>query len=329
MAVIHGKTATQHVIFDEKQARLRRGIRQALSVTPAHCLAACLVSIPVYAQQETLEEVVVTGTRIVRDGYAAPTPTTVVSAADLLLADPGTLADGLNQLPQFMGSSQPQSGGVSANGAAGSNFLSLRNLGSQRNLVLLDGKRFVAASDSGSTDINLLPQNLIQRVETVTGGASAAYGSDAVAGVVNFIIDRNFTGTKGSAQVGQSQYGDAERVRADIAHGREFADGRGHLLLSVEYYDTEGIGPYNNDRDWNTRGSGRINNPTGQGPGVLLFRDEVLVSAATFGGLITSGPLAGTQFDRNGSPQPFEFGECGMNSLDRSLQGSEILCGAL
>lgn len=289
---------------------LGRAIRRVLNVhTTSLCTAVLLVS-PSHGQtNDSLEEVVVTGTRIVRDGYEAPTPTMVMTTEDLLLSDPGTLADGLNQLPQFRGSSQPQSGGVSANGAAGSNFLSLRNLGSQRNLVLLDGKRFVAASETGATDINLLPQNLIGRVETVTGGASAAYGSDAVAGVVNFILDRRYEGSKGSVQLGQSRHGDAERVRADFAHGRRIADGKGHWLLSIEYYDSKGIGPYDTNRRWNTRGSGRINNTTGVGPDILLVRDGAVVSAATFGGLISAGPLAGTQFDESGQPQLFRYGE--------------------
>lgn len=272
-----------------------------------------MISNPALAQSnaagdQAVEEVVVTGSRIRRNGYEAPTPTTVATVEDLLLADPGTLADGLNQLPQFNGSSQPQDGGVSANGATGSNLLSLRSLGTQRNLVLLDGRRFVAATDAGSTDINLLPQNLVQRVEIVTGGASAAYGSDAVAGVINFVLDNSYMGWKGNIQSGTSTYGDSDRIKADIAHGREFADGRGHLLFSAEYFDNDDIGPYNTDRDWNVRGSGILNNTTGTGPATLLTKDGVTVSAATFGGLITSGPLANTQFLPGGTPAPFNFG---------------------
>ncbi len=270
---------------------------------------------PVHAQTSNdaenvgIEEVVVTGSRIRRNGYSAPTPTTVASTDELLKYDPSTLADGLNQLPQFQNSSRPQNGGVSANGAAGSNLLNLRNMGSQRNLVLLNGRRFVAATDAGSTDINLLPQNLVQRVEVVTGGASAAYGSDAVAGVVNFILDTDYDGWKGSVQSGTSTYGDSDKIKADIAHGRSFANGLGHLLFSAEYYDNEAIGPYDQNRGWNVRGSGRINNRTGNGPSTLLVQDGATVAAATFGGLITSGPLAATQFGPGGEPMPFAYGD--------------------
>lgn len=293
--------------FPSTESVLSRAVRSALWGSAA----VAILGTPAFAQtgsdEQAVEEVIVTGTRIRRDGYAAPTPTTVATTEDLLLADPGTLADGLNQLPQFNGSSQPQDGGVSANGAAGSNILSLRDLGTQRNLVLLDGRRFVAATDSGSTDINLLPQNLVQRVEVVTGGASAAYGSDAVAGVINFILDHDYEGWRGNIQTGTSTYGDSDRVKADIAHGRSFANGRGHLLFSAEYYDNDDIGPFNTDRDWNKRESGIITH-TGAEPRTLLLKDGVRVAAATNGGLITAGPLAGTQFGPGGTPMPFAYG---------------------
>jgi len=299
---------------DIKTDPLSLAIKRAIAGSTSGVLTALLMANTAVAQNisqqdELIEEVVVTGTRIRRDGYEAPTPTTVATSQDLLLSDPGTLSDGLNQLPQFQGSSQPQDGGVSANGAAGSNLLSLRNLGSQRNLVLLNGRRFVAATDAGSTDINLLPQNLVQRVEFVTGGASAAYGSDAVAGVVNFILDTNFEGWKGSAQAGTSTYGDSDRQKADLAFGTSFADGRGHMIFSAEYFDNEDIGTYDSNRDWNERGSGRINNTTGNGTRTLLLKDNGTVSAATFGGLITSGPLSGTKFNSRGQPVPFATGD--------------------
>lgn len=298
---------TLHSIRSERDsAALTTAIRKALCGSALLLLASSTA----WAQEkeEELESVIVTGSRIKRDGYSATTPTTIVTQEDIVAAAPGTIADGLNQLPQFQGSSTPQAGGVSANGAAGSNFLSLRNLGPQRNLTLLDGRRFVAATDSGATDINTLPQNLLQRVDVVTGGASAAYGSDAVAGVVNFVLDTDYVGWKGNFQGGTSTHGDAESLKFSLAHGRELADGRGHLLLSTEYYKSEGIGPYDDNRSWNTRGSGRINNTTGVGPRTLVVKDGATVSAATFGGLITAGPLAGTQFLPGGVPAPFEFG---------------------
>jgi outer membrane receptor protein involved in Fe transport len=260
------------------------------------------------ATEQTEETIVITGTRTT-SGFTTPTPVTVQTAEQLTTSAPGTLADGLNQLPQFRGSDVPQAGGVSANGAAGANLLNLRNLGANRNLILLDGRRIVPGTESGATDINTLPQSLVQRVEVVTGGASAAYGSDAVAGVVNFILDTHFTGLKAGLQGGVSTYGDSEHVKGYLTGGTSFASGRGHVVGSVEYYKNSGIGPYDTNRDWNKRGSGLLpNSDPALGPARIIVADGATVSAATFGGLITSGPLAGTQFLPGGDPAPFEFG---------------------
>jgi len=296
----------------------RYGLRCAVS---AAALVAANLTSPLWAQQEQdtapeatppaadapdSEAIIVTGTRTT-SGFETPTPVTVQTTEELQTTAPGTLADGLNQLPQFRGSDVPQAGGVSANGAAGANLLNLRGLGAPRNLVLLDGRRVVAGTDASATDINTLPQSLVQRVEVVTGGASAAYGSDAVAGVINFILDTRFTGLKASIQSGISDYGDAQHWKATLTGGMAFADDRGHVVASLEYYDSKGIGPYATDRKWNARGSGLLPN-SGDGPDRIIVADGAVVSAATFGGLINSGPLAGTQFLPDGRPADFEFG---------------------
>jgi len=276
-----------------------------------------------YAQETpsgtAVEEVIVTGSRILRDGYQQPTPVTVVQSDQLLKLAPSNLADGLRQLPQFQRGVTPNSGGVSAGADVGSNLLSLRNLGSQRTLVLLDGRRFVSSSDTDSTDINTLPQNVVARVETVTGGASAAYGSDAVAGVVNFILDKSFTGWKGSVQTGISSYGDSEANKANLAYGSRFADDRGHFIFSGEYSSRDGIGPYDTSREWNSRQIGILTNPNftadlANGPRRLTFQNGVTTSAATLGGLITAASpspaaLQWTQFGEGGAPRPFVLGQ--------------------
>lgn len=150
------------------------------------------------AEAPNLEEVTVTGTRVVREGFDAPTPLTSLSSDQLSAANPGGPVDALRQLPILAFSTGPR--GATGSRGEGGSFLNLRNLGANRTLVLLDGKRFVPTSGSGNVDISLFPTALIERLEIVTGGASAAYGSDAVTGVVNFILDRNFTGFKASAQ---------------------------------------------------------------------------------------------------------------------------------
>jgi outer membrane receptor for ferrienterochelin and colicin len=141
------------------------------------------------------QEIVVTGSRVAANGNAQPTPVTVMTAERLLDTSPRGLAEGVLALPSFNGSNSRTAGGAAAN--AGHSYLNLRGLGTNRNLVLLDGRRFVSTQDAGAVDINLFPQLLMKRVEVVTGGASAAYGSDAIAGVTNFILDDRFTGIEG------------------------------------------------------------------------------------------------------------------------------------
>ena len=132
------------------------------------------------------EEIVVTGSRIVRDGYEAPTPVTVVGAEVLQDAAKTNIADVLNNLPAFQGSTRLANGSTSLSGAnAGSSSFNLRGMGPERTLVLFDGRRMPPAFINGVVDSGQLPDALVSRVDVVTGGASAAYGSDAVAGVVN------------------------------------------------------------------------------------------------------------------------------------------------
>lgn len=186
-------------------------------------------------------ELVVTGSRAIRDGAQAPTPVTVVSAEQLQSAAPGTIASALNQLPVFRGSSTPSSGGLSATGPNAGSFLNLRNLGPQRTLVLVDGRRAAPSAVNGATDTNVLPQELVKRVDVVTGGASAAYGSDAVAGVVNFVLDTGFKGLRGSVQAGQSRYSDNGSMKATLTGGTHFADDRGRLVVSAAYFNADGV----------------------------------------------------------------------------------------
>ena len=144
------------------------------------------------------DTIVVTGSRIVRDGFQAPTPVTVMTQEEIQNSSPtNNIADFVNQLPALGGSIRPSNSRLElSNGIAGINALNLRNLGTFRTLVLINGRRSVGSNANGVVDINTIPQSLVQRVEIVTGGASAAYGSDAVAGVTNFILDNKFSGLK-------------------------------------------------------------------------------------------------------------------------------------
>lgn len=255
------------------------------------------------ATSEAGADIVVTGTRL-QTGFAAPTPVTITSSEQLRDASPNLISDALNQLPAFKNSSRSATAGPSGVRANGAALLNLRALEPQRTLVLLDGRRVVASSAGGSPDVNLFPQDLVSRVEVVTGGASAVYGSDAVAGVVNFILDKNFTGLRLRAQSGISDYGDGGSSKVSATGGLSFADGRGHLIATTEYYVQDEIKPVN-ERDWSQQGYAIIANPNGP-PSRLIAPSRG--SNSSEGGLIVGGPLNGTQFFPGGRSVPFRLG---------------------
>src|SRR5688500_13980810 len=158
----------------------------------------------VAAEEPSGEDIIVTGTRIVRDGYQAPTPLTVLGREDIENTSPSNnIADFVNQLPSLAGSTRPSNSRLNlSSGQAGINALNLRNLGEVRTLVLLDGRRSVASTITGLVVVTTIPQLLIDRVEVVTGGASATYGSDAVGGVVNFTLCKKYEWLKLQADSG-------------------------------------------------------------------------------------------------------------------------------
>lgn len=265
---------------------------------------------PIAPQQGQTADIVVTGSRIGRSGFTTPTPVTVLNADQLTKAAPSTIADSLRTLPALTATSGPQR--ASGTQGGGQSFLNLRNLGATRTLTLLDGRRFVAASQFGTVDVNLLPSGLIQRVDVVTGGASAAYGSDAVAGVVNFILDTKYEGLKGEVSSGISNEGDNQELRGTLTGGISLADNRLHLLASAEYYRNKGI--LEGERDWARRGSNLINGPAG-GPALIAAEDVRAIGS--YGGMITTGNggtaaqnalFRGLQFGRGGTVSAYNFG---------------------
>ncbi|MBJ7437748.1 MAG: TonB-dependent receptor [Sphingopyxis sp.] len=260
--------------------------------------------------EEPTSSIVVTGSRIVRDGYSAPTPVAVLGESDIAAQSPANISDFVNQLPAIAGSntSGSSSGGLSS-AAAGINSIGLRGLGVGRTLILVDGQRSVASSVGGTVDINTIPQDLVKRVEVITGGASAAYGSDAVGGVVNFILDTGFDGVKLSADTGVSTYGDAFNYRLSGTAGFSLLGDRLHLLTNVSWFHQdreEGI-----NRGWNDSGYFQINNPAYNGTNgqpQRLVAGGIGPSGYTTGGLITSGPLRGTYFLGEGQTAQLTFG---------------------
>ncbi len=190
------------------------------------------------AQAQTLgiEEITVSTSRI-GGGFEAPTPVTVIGTKELESAAYGNIQDSVRQLP--MVNSPPASYGASQGsgspGTAGANFLNLRNLGVNRTLILFDGQRVVNSNLTGGVDITTLPAPVISRVDVVTGGASAAWGSDAVAGVVNFIIEKNFKGFKGNVQAGTTTNSLVRQVSANAIWGTDFDGARGSIEIAGSY----------------------------------------------------------------------------------------------
>ena len=308
--------------LDAKRARLLlSGSVAALTLVPTLASAAGQAApAPTQTTGEAsaeLSEIVVTGSRVPRAGFTAPTPVTVLGADQLAKASPSTLADSLRQLPALTNTSGPQRNSGTTQG--GQSFLNLRSLGANRTLTLLDGRRVVATNLTGSVDVNILPSGILQRVEVVTGGASAAYGSDAVAGVVNFILDSKFQGVRGEVSTGRTDEGDNKEYRATLSGGTAFAGGKGHVLLSGEYFRNKGVAP--GARDWASQGVGFINNPSGS-PTFLLQKDVRTVGS--YGGLIISASggtaannalFRGIQFLPGGATAPYSFGALTTSSL--------------
>lgn len=296
------------------------------SATPAWAQAAAAEpaqvderSAPPDAEPATAEagDILVTGSRIKRNGYGSPSPETVLSAAEIEDRAPTNIANIVNLLPQAAASATPRTNTLNVNaGSAGANFLNLRGMGATRTLVLLDGRRIVGSSVDGLVDVNTLPQTLISRIDVVTGGASAAYGSDAVSGVVNFILDKEFTGIRALAQLGVTGEGDGANRRFDLAAGTSFAGGRGHILASVNYTDDDGV--LNTfTRSW-YRKQKIVANPAfvvGNGQPTQAKFENVNISTAAPGGLITQGALRGTVFGPGGTPSAFVFGTLAGNLM--------------
>jgi iron complex outermembrane receptor protein len=260
--------------------------------------------------QIDVEEIVVTGSRIVRDGYESPTPLTVIRAEEIQAAATSNLADFVNHVPSLVGSMTPaNTRKQSSSGQAGLNVLNLRALGPTRTLVLLDGQRSVPSTVSGLVDINNIPQELVSRVDVVAGGASAAYGSDALSGVVNFILDKAYTGVKGEISGGVTTYGDNPSGKISVTGGTPFAGGRGHYLFSGEVFYVGGL--LYTRRPWNEDGWKIFFNPAydgANGEPRLITRAQTGLSTASPGGIITNAALRGIEFGPGGAPRAYNYG---------------------
>jgi outer membrane receptor protein involved in Fe transport len=261
-----------------------------------------------------LEEVVVTGSQI-RGLQAPPTPTTVIDATDLRIGGHTDLGSVLSDLPSAKGTSVPTTNATTSDRAGASN-VDLRGLGIARTLVLVDGRRPVPQDSRAAVDLNSIPLALVDRVEIVTGGASAAYGSDAVSGVVNIIMANQRDGFRASAQYGDTTAGTGSEYKLDLSYGFSFNEDRGHVIVGGNHDDMNAIGPQTSNPAYTW---GVVSNPAftpTNGQPRQLLRPNVFFAGGSLGGLIVgcaptcgASGLAGLTFEPNGSSRPFQFGQ--------------------
>jgi len=275
--------------------------------------ATATATVPAALDADTI---VVTGSRIVRREFAAPNPIVSFDAAAIEQSGNTNITNFLERVPALTGSRDftQTSGGnavaYKAFGAAGLNELNLRNLGTDRTLVLVDGRRHVAGdANTAAVDINSIPTDLIERVDVLTGGASAVYGADGVSGVVNFILKRDFDGVSARFQQGISNQGDAANSFASIAAGKNFGGGKGNITLAFEYNEDDRL--QNDDRDYLQRDRRRYlvgNDAATPGSGLpsnilvgnLRYPNESPIGAVSLDG--------GNTFPFNGLGLPYQHG---------------------
>ena len=292
--------------------------------------SAIAIASAAYAQEAPsgpVESVTVSSSRIMSAGFNAPTPTTVLGKDFIENQAKDNIYSAVTELPSLMGSTGTQNG-VNGTSGGGNGLLSFNmfGLGTTRTLTLLDGQRFSPANVTGVPDISEFPQMLIQRVDVVTGGASASWGSDAIAGVVNFVTDKKFMGFKANISSGLSTYGDNATMTAQFAAGSSFAGGRGHFEVAAEFSHQDGV-----EGGWqqltccghssdNSLSGGRkwfieptivqygspAATPAGQ-PQFFVTANGQQNQLGRYG-LINSGPLQGTAFGPLGSTYAFNYG---------------------
>ena len=209
------------------------GFGAALKGTSALFLSMAVVGTATAQEAPSAgESIVVTGSRIPRPDVESNSPVNVIGEEEIKLSVTSETEQLLNALPQAVAGA-----GAQSNTGNGSATVNLRGLGTVRTLVLQNGRRIVGASQDGVVDLNMIPPSLVSRIEVVTGGASAVYGSDAMAGVVNFVMRDDFEGFEVGGSYGISDEGDAARYNFDMTAGGNFADGRGNVVFHGSYYN--------------------------------------------------------------------------------------------
>ncbi|GAB4526476.1 MAG: TonB-dependent receptor [Amphiplicatus sp.] len=312
----------------------RRKTRLKLTTVLTGAAAIAAAGAPPAAAQEGRSEdvVVVTGSRLQRSDLSAPSPTTVVGAEQIQNAGDATIESILYEFPQLAAGNTSS---VNAAGGSGVLTANLRALGPTRTLVLVNGRRFVAANGDGSVDLATVPSALVERVEIITGGASAVYGSDAIAGAVNFILKENFTGVEASYQYGQTTKGDGAHHKADLTLGADFDGGRGNAVVHASYTQRDPV--FMADREFSEISLGEVDGalvPFGSSniPGTRIALSSGQLASLNGVDLTPSGScttLSGVRFDEGGVVVPFcqpedAYNFATLNYLLRPMEREQI-----
>jgi len=275
-------------------------------------LGLALAASPAFAQDEvadagaetttTSPTIVVTGSRIANPNLKLSSPVSFVTEEELTLRQTNTAEQFLRELP----SAVPSIGSAVNNGNGGASFVNLRGVGSNRNLVLLDGRRFVPADESGQVDLNNIPLAVIERTDIFTGGATTTYGADAVSGVINFITKKDFAGVELNTSTQITEEGDGEIFRSDLTIGANFDDGRGNAVLSIGYQDQKAV--FQGDRPFSEFNVGSFSgNAGGSSAAVPAFIVGPPGPGAAVVGQITPDGTDIGAFDRPFNFNPFNI----------------------
>lgn len=287
-------------------------------------LAMAAAAQPAAAQDS--EEVVVTGSRLVRSDLSAPSPIAVIGQELVEMSGDTTLESVLYELPQL---SAGNTSSVNSGGGSGVLTANLRGLGAGRTLVLVNGRRFIPANGAGSVDLSVIPSALVERVEVITGGASAVYGSDAIAGAVNFILRDDIDGFEASYQYGQTSEGDGASHNYDAVFGANLADGRGNVTIYASHSQREPV--FMEDREFSRIPLNANLGPSGSGniPGGRVTLSAGQTNTLNVGGgpgvLPTEGTCStrvnGFRFGANGQV----FAHCDPETLYNYAAGNYLL----
>jgi iron complex outermembrane recepter protein len=317
-----------------KKKSLRSNIKHALApllyttaiLTPFSLTAALAAEPP----STDTEEITVTGSRIRTSGMESPNPITVITMEEVNIINPNSLIDGLAELPQFNGSWTTANFGTSFFTSPGNGTLNLRGLSGKRTLTLMDGRRVVSSSIFGGPSVTLFPQQLMRSVESVTGGATSAYGTDAVAGVVNYILNTDYEGFKANVRSGIDETGNGDTYGIGASGGFQLGQ-KAHILLSAETSEQKSIRG-RDGYDWytGTRYMDNTDPSAGNSPSnpKLLPRPRVVSRTSSLDGIIRfpqSTSISNYIMDANGNVAPYKLGtyfDADANSLEGGGSGT-------